>query len=307
MKRRHLFKNTSLVAAGVALAACGAGSADGSAKKNFLFVHGAWHSSVHWNRVATLLSGMGHTVCAIDLPGAGLNASYPSSYLRNDFEALATEPSPLANIQLADYRDAVIRQIDKMSAHGKVTLVAHSLGGVTATVVAEAVPDAIERLVYVTALVPVRLKSIIDYGALPENAGSLTTGIWIADPALVGAARINPRSGDPAYLEKGRQAFYNDLTMAEYLKFAALLMPDIPLAVALADGRGTVERWGKVPRTFVRCTKDQSQPIRLQDLLIADADAATPSNKFDVKTLASSHSPFASMPAELATLLDGLA
>jgi hypothetical protein len=37
--------------------------------------------------------------------------------------------------------------------------------------------------------------------------------------------------------------------------------------------------------------------------MIAEADAATPTNRFDVHTLRSSHSPFAAMPDELAEAL----
>jgi len=63
--------------------------------KNFLFVHGAWHAAAHWNNVVERLVRMGHRAFAIDLPGSGLNAHYPQSYLRNDFTALASEPSPV--------------------------------------------------------------------------------------------------------------------------------------------------------------------------------------------------------------------
>ena len=40
--------------------------------------------------------------------------------------------------------------------------------------------------------------------------------------------------------------------------------------------------------------------------MIREADAMTPENRFDVHTLTSSHSPFASMPDKLADLLAGL-
>ena len=41
----------------------------------------------------------------------------------------------------------------------------------------------------------------------------------------------------------------------------------------------------------------------LQDRMISEANAVTPSNKFQVHTLPSSHSSFASMPGRLATVL----
>ena len=58
-----------------------------------------------------------------------------------------------------------------------------------------------------------------------------------------------------------------------------------------------------MPRTFVRTTQDQTIPLALQDRMIAEADELTPGNRFDVHSLASGHSPFASMPDRLAAVL----
>ena len=93
--------------------------------------------------------------------------------------------------------------------------------------------------------------------------------------------RINPRDADPDYVEKGRRALYNDVSTEEYLRFAAYFNPDLPLAVAFDDARGTPERWGSVPRTFIRSTEDQTVPLALQDRMIAEADALTPGNRFE--------------------------
>jgi hypothetical protein len=41
-------------------------------------------------------------------------------------------------------------------------------------------------------------------------------------------------------------------------------------------------------------------PVALQDRMIEEADAATPENRFEVPSRASSHSPFASTPDKLA-------
>jgi pimeloyl-ACP methyl ester carboxylesterase len=271
---------------------------------NFLFVHGAWHSAAHWNKVAEQLVTAGHRVLAVDLPGSGLDAVYPRSYLRNDAAGLATEPSPIAGIRLDDYCTAVVPRVEALARHGKVTLVGHSFGGLTTTRVAEAVPDLIDRLVYLSAYVPVALPNAAGYSQLAEAASSVSGAVLIGDPTKTGAMRINPREADPEYVEKGRQAFYNDLTTDDYFALAGCLTPDLPVAVCFDDARGTVERWGRIPRTFVRCTEDHTIPLALQDRMIAEADAATPDNPFTVHTLASSHSPFASMPDRLAKLLD---
>jgi hypothetical protein len=143
-------------------------------------------------------------------------------------------------------------------------------------------------------------------GALPEGQSATSGAILVGDPTQTGAMRINPRNGDPDYVEKGRQALYGDVPTERYLQFAAYFNPDLPLAVAFDDARGTARRWGRVRRTFIRTTQDHAVPLALQDRMIADADAATPRNRFDVRTLESSHSPFASMPGDLATLLAAL-
>jgi hypothetical protein len=69
----------------------------------------------------------------------------------------------------------------------------------------------------------------------------------------------------------------------------------------------TLANWGSVPRAFILCTTDKAIPIIVQDSMIADANAYTPSNKFQQITLASSHSPFLSMPKVLVDALVGLA
>jgi len=273
---------------------------------NFVFVHGAWHTAAHWNRVGRRLTEQGHRVIALDLPGSGLRAAYPPSYLRNDFAVLASEVSPLKEVRLADYVTAVVAEVERAARLGPVTLVGHSFGGLTVTRVAEAVPHLLRRLVYLSAYVPVSVPNGAGLSAYPEGAASISGAVLIGDPSVTGALRINPRDGDPDYVEKGRQAFYNDLSTDEYLAFAAYLNPDLPLGVAFDDARGTAARWGRVPRTFVRCTKDQTIPLALQDRMIAEADAATPDNPFHVDTLPSSHSPFASMPDRLAALLASL-
>ncbi|MFF5290703.1 alpha/beta fold hydrolase [Paractinoplanes globisporus] len=272
-------------------------------QQNFLFVHGAWHTAAHWNRLGEKLMAAGHRVYAIDLPGSGLNAGFPTSYLRNDFELLATEPSPVAGIRLADYRDAVVAKVREMAENGPVTLVGHSFGGLTVTLAAEQVPQLIRRLVYISAYVPVRFASGAEYSQLPEARSGISGAVLIGDPTKTGAMRINPRDAAPEYVEKGRLAFYHDLPADDYQRFAAYLNPDLPLAVAFDDARGTLGRWGTIPRTFIRLTEDHTIPPALQDRMIAEADAATPDNTFDVHSLPSSHSPFASMPDRLADAL----
>lgn len=57
--------------------------------------------------------------------------------------------------------------------------------------------------------------------------------------------------------------------------------------------------WRKVPSTYIICEQDQALPPRFQEAMSAHSGA--------VHRLASSHSPFLSMPGELARLRTGIA
>lgn len=290
--------------AGIGLSACGGANAAESPNVSYLLIHGAWHTSLCWNIVQAKLAAAGKRVHAIDMPGAGLRARFPRSYLTQDTTALATEVSPLKDIGLQDYEDAAVAQVRATAgSNGKVILVGHSFGGCTITRVAERVPELIQRLVYLTAHVPAQRKTVVDLMGLPEGATGLSSTTQIGDPMVTGAVRINNRNGDPDYVEKCRQCFYNDVPTADFIPFAASLMPDVSLKGFTDFAAGTPERWGKLPRTYLRCTLDHAIPIALQDRFIAEADAFTPGNKFDQYTLVSSHSPFASMPTELTAIL----
>jgi pimeloyl-ACP methyl ester carboxylesterase len=276
--------------------------------KSILLIHGAWHSALHWNRVSELLASMGHQVFALDLPGHGLKAKFPASYLRQDLAMLTTEESPLKGLTIEDYVDTAGEVVRALSTERKVIVVGHSMGGIVVTQLGERMPDRIERLVYLTALCPTNLPSLQAYTNLPQAAAAQPrlNEVTIGDPNLIGAIRVNMRSTEPNYLEKLHQIFYNDVPIEEFLPYAHSLTPDLPLAPVTADARGTSERWGRLPRTFIRCTEDQAIPLPLQDLMIEQADQLTPSNKFHVQTLNSSHSPFASQPQSLSDILDRL-
>jgi pimeloyl-ACP methyl ester carboxylesterase len=314
MKRREMLASPGAVAIGALGATAAARPHDaertGKARhKTFLFIHGAWHCSIHWSHVVERLTAKGHNAVAIDFPGSGLKATVPQAYLSNDPNALATEPSAVSEIGLNDYTDATVRAVEGLArGNDHVTLVGHSFGGQTITRVAEQVPHLIGRLVYVTAFCPALQPggSVDAYAILPENSSSRIGPLLVADPSKIGAFRLNARSADHAYLEQCRQAFYNDLPMEAFLRFAAFLNFDTPAKASAADGRGTPERWGSVPRTYVRCTLDQALPLSLQDRMIREADQMAPTNPFNVQTLESGHSPFASMPDTLADVLADL-
>ena len=168
----------------------------------------------------------------------------------------------MGGVHLSDYRDAIVAEVRRLSEHGRVTLVGHSFGGLAITQAAEVVPELIERLVYLTAYVPAKQANGATLAALPEGASSISGAILVGDPMATGAMRINPRGAHPEYVEKGRLALYGDVSTEQYLRFASYLNPDLPIAVAFDDARGTPERWGSVPRTFIRTTEDRHRAAR---------------------------------------------
>lgn len=272
----------------------------------FLLVHGAWHSAAHWDGVAAALAAAGCRSIAIDLPGSGQRAALPVSYPTQDLAALATEPSPLAHVTLEDQAAAIVAEIRRQHAHGPVVVVAHSAGGLPVTAAVEQVPELVSRVAYVAAHCPVAFPSMVGYLGLPENAGTQLGPVFIGEPAALGAVRINPRAADAHYQEALRLGFYNDLDLADARPFIAGLTPDLPLRVATGEVQVTPRRWGRVRRSYVRTLADQALPPDLQDRMIAEADALTPHNRFEVHSLDSGHSPFASRPRTLAALLRDL-
>jgi pimeloyl-ACP methyl ester carboxylesterase len=108
---------------------------------SFVLVPGAGGQSWYWHRVAPLLTSAGHDAVAVDLPGADESAGLPE-YARLVADAIGD-------------RDDVV-------------LVAASLGGFTAPLVASAVP--LRGLVLVNAMIPVPGETA---GAWWDNTGQL--------------------------------------------------------------------------------------------------------------------------------------
>ena len=215
----------------------------------------------------------------------------------------------MAGIGTADDVAAVTDALRRARAHGPVVLVGASRGGLTLTAVGNAAPELVDRLVYVSAWCCVDA-TVTEYAAGPENARSLLphTGLVpLADPAQIGAIRLNRRTGDPEVLDKLQAALLADGTREELIAYTHTQDPDEALTVDEAATRGDAATWGRIPRTYVRLTADRAMPLALQDRFIAEADALTPDNPTDVRSIDSGHLRFQIHPAELVAILDGLA
>jgi pimeloyl-ACP methyl ester carboxylesterase len=274
----------------------------------FVFVHGSASSSFHWSPMVRELALRGHRALAVDLPGHGFGATFTSAYQApQDPAALATAPAGLKGASHADNVAHVIDVVRRAGEHGPVVLVGHSRGGMTVTGVANAVPELLHRVVYLSAWCCVDLGAA-GYTAAPENAASLLDdlgGVLAANPADLGALRFNWRTADPAVLARLKTALLAEGTESEFLAALNTLEPDESLDAG--EERADPGTWGRVPRTYLRLTADRSMPIALQDRFIADADALTPDNPFDVWSLDVSHAAVLVRPGETAALLSSLA
>ncbi|MDN3028545.1 alpha/beta fold hydrolase [Streptomyces sp. S.PB5] len=277
-------------------------------REPLVLVHGAFHGAWCWSEVVLELAVLGRPAVAVDLPGHGLRARRPTALLHNPFDpkAFATEFSPLAHVNVATAADALAREVRRVGRGTPVTLVAHSMGGPVITRVAEQHPGLVERVVYVSGYMPASGVAPLAYLECPEAADSLVGKLVVADPSLIGALRIDTRAGDSPARQTLREAFYGDVSTEAADAAIALLCCDGPIGLAAQTTRLTAGGWGSVPRTYVRCTQDRSNPPALQDLFIAEADRAFPENRTAVATLLSGHSPFLSMPRMLAETLCGL-
>lgn len=280
------------------------------ADATFVLVHGVCTSSWMWAPVQRELALLGHRSYAVDLPGHGLDAQYSAAYQApQDLDAWAAEPSKLAEITLRDNIDMVVDVVRRVAEHGPVVLVGASLGGTTITGVGNAVPDLVDRLVYVSGWSCVRRANPIEYMQEPEFGDNLLAplaALNVGDPAKLGVGRANYRTADPDLLALLKASMMADGTDEQFRAFLNLLQPDESLAVMTADARGHADTWGTIARTYIRLTEDRSLPVAMQDRLIAESDALTPDNPYDVHTLATSHVGFLLNPAEIAGILDQL-
>jgi pimeloyl-ACP methyl ester carboxylesterase len=265
-----------------------------------ILVHGAWHGSWCWALVAQQLAGRGIPSVAVDLDGHGLKSRSPVSRWGRQFDPAAYAAEPAAFVTATASAATLVDQVRAIGGGAPCVVVAHSMGGIIATAAAEQAPELFAHLVYVSAFAPVSGLPGETYFAVPEAEGGMVAATLVADPATVGALRIDP--GDPGRHGTLREAFYGDVDDVTAAAAISLLTPDASTGVSAETFPVTPGRYGAIPHTYVTCTRDNAVPIALQHRFIAEIDAVsgTPTT---VAALDSSHSPFLSQPATLAAVV----
>lgn len=271
----------------------------------FVFVHGGWHNRSAWDRVTPMLENEGHRVLTLDLPGAGAKTTAPRSLGTRPFDlaAFAAEPSPIAGVTQDERTQAVVALVkETQSPGGEVVLVGHSAGGMTISAVAEQVPERLSAIVYIAGFMVPNGLSLLAMLPHETMSSALSPGLFVGDPAAIGATRINTGPADKTYRSLLKASFYAGVTDADFARAAAQLHCDEPNGGALAPSDITPGGFGSVPRHYIRTTQDRAVPLAGQDYMITAVDVTIGGTTI-THTLESSHSPFLSQPAGLAKIL----
>ena len=159
------------------------------------------------------------------------------------------------------------------------------MGGLVISRSAELRPEKIEKLVYLAAFLLPGGRTILE--ATPAGA----------KPQAVTDVVIN-EDGSAATLkaESVRRMFYADCEASDVALARTLLVPQA-MAISVTPLSTSDENWGRVPRFYIECTRDNAIPIEAQRAM----SSRLPCRR--VITMATSHSPFLSSPDELSAHL----
>ncbi|OEV08339.1 esterase [Streptomyces nanshensis] len=248
-------------------------------------MHGTHSAGGHLAGIARELQRRGHRAVTVDQPMHGTEAFVPEAYQRQDLRALATEPSPLAELTLDDYARRVEGHVRDAARHGPVVLVGHSMGGTSVSRVADAVPRLLDHICYFAAFCPSRaMPSLEACMSSPEAADAMDPDEQvIGDPEKLGVIRLNWRTGSAKDLALFKEMICADYPDAAFRRILGLMQTDECVRAYGERAVGRAHTWGRVPRTYLRTGRDRLVPPALQDRMIAEADELTPHNRFDVR------------------------
>ena len=234
----------------------------------YLLVHGAWHSGASWQRVVPPLTAAGHRVFAPSLTGHGDKA-----------QLLGPE------VGLDTHADDVVGLITEEDLT-EVILVGHSYGGLVVSSAANQVPDRIDRLVYLDAMVPEDGESAIDImpvtQVLIDTAVSSGTG-WRIPPL----PELPPPGGLFGVTDPADVAWLRT-TLSD--QSARCLQQPVRL-----DNPAT----RSIPRTHIHCVGSEPEGFERRPVPAIQPNG-TPAQVWELET---GHDSMVTKPAELADLL----
>lgn len=232
---------------------------------HYVLVHGAWEGAWSWNKTIQTLDTPENQLTIVALPGSPEN------------------PTPLEQVTMAAYVQAVIDAIGDQ----KVVLVGHSLAGGVISNVAEIIPEKIERLVYVTAFLLKAGDTIL--AAMQRDPD----GEFL--PELHFAEDMSHATADA---QTWRAKAFHDVPEDAILKVLPKVV-DLPQSTEpfMAPITVTKDRFGTVPKTYIRTSIDKMVSPKLQAEMLENWDVD------QIHILESGHFPTLSMPEQLAALL----
>lgn len=209
-----------------------------SGQVGVVFIHGGLHTAQCWQRVLPLMEA---PAIAPDLPGRGAR------------QALLSE------LRITDLIRGVVDDI-KTAGWQRTVVLAHSLGGISATGICEIIPDQVAHVVFMSAVVP--RPGIRPIDDLPVAMR------WLAESTM---RRQRSRPDGQFSLPKwiARRMFCSDLSPSLSAELERQWVPDTPwLAFDSAAQKPIPEQIG---RTYVRLTADRALWPPLQDRMIRNA------------------------------------
>ena len=234
-------------------------------KKSYILLHGAWHGKWCWEKVKANLENEGHQVLTPDLPGHGDNHH------------------PFSQISLSTYVDFVSHLLENLSQ--PAILVGHSMAGIIISQVAEKMPERIAKLIYIAAFLPGTNESLTDMVNQASSIG-ISTEMSFLNENEVTLVKSN----------RTKNIFYNECS-EDVAATALSLLKSEPVQPFAQKLNLSQERFGKVKKYYVICTKDEA-------ILAVDQKRMCAGKVDDVIELAADHSPFLSTIDDLTRILN---
>lgn len=235
---------------------------------NIILIHGAWGGAWEFSGVVDLLSNNSNKVTALDLPGHGKNIQ------------------PITKVTMANYVKTVVDAI--RAQNQKVILVGHSLAGAIISQVAEEIPENIDRLIFVSAVLPANGETALGLMQSDEKGQLLPNTIFSEDQSYATITEKTVRS-----------ILLNDINDKDQLN---RLVPHFLFKQATepftAEALLTEEKFGSVKKYYVKASADKVLTPELQERMLNNWKM----NK--VFTLKSGHFPLNSMPQALVDIIN---
>ncbi len=235
-------------------------------EKTYVLVHGAWHGAWSFDKTKKILESSGAKAVTFDLPGHG------------------NDKTKISNITLDSYVNKVVNEINKIE--GNVILAGHSLSGFVVTKVAQLIPQKIDKLIYIAAMVPNSNKTVFDILNEDKEGQLLENLIFSEDKSW---ATVNEVA-----LKK---VVYNGATAEQISSAAPKLVYQATQPFFVSVNTEDASSLASLPKTYIKCEDDKILSPNAQQKLI---DTCGIKKTLSIKA---GHVPQVEKPIELATLL----